>query len=498
MAEELEQSQLQPDNSAIPRTRFSEVGYVGLKINDKQLSEEANKKLRMPHLVKEIDEMKKDSSLSAALNFIKLMLGRVEWKVQPPVGANPKQKERAKFVETCMHDMSHSWFDFITTILSCVDYGYSINEKVYKRRFKSNSKFDDGLIGWKKLPPRSQSTTYHWLYSEDGRELVGVRQSLENLYGQGRLVNLATDSKDGSYVEIPREKFLLFRTSPQNDNPEGTASLKSAWISWRYKKAIEEQEMIGIGRDLGGLLSVGIPARYMSPDAGEAEKEVYEEYKRVVRNVSKGEQSGIIVPSDVDPETKQKLFSLDLLTSEGGKSYDTNNIIQRYTNQMLISLFADILQLGNNGSGSFALSGSKQELIEFALDYRLKEIANVLNSDLIPSLFKINRWDDTEYPKLCYGPIQKTDLETLSKYIQRVAAVSAIEKDRDFFNLSRAAIGLPELPLDEPVHKEELNAAEQAEASRAGDSMNTPSGGSNGTGKGVSSDDNSVSNAENA
>jgi hypothetical protein len=493
LAKELEQSQLKPDDTtAVPRTRFSEVGYGGLKINDKQLSEEANKKLRMPHLIKEIDEMKKDSSVSAALNFYKLMLGRVEWDVSAPVGASPKQKERAAFVKTCMHDMSHSWFDFITSVLSCVDYGYSINEKVYKRRFKANSKYDDGLIGWKKLPSRSQSTCYRWIYSEDGRELTGIEQSLENLYNQGRIINI--QSPTGSFIEIPKEKFLLFRTSPQNDNPEGTASLKSAWISWRYKKAIEEQEMLGIGRDLGGLLSVGIPARYMSPDASDAEKAVYEEYKRVVRNVAKGEQSGIIVPSDVDPESKQRLFELDLLTSDGGKSYDTNLIVQRYTNQMLISLFADLLQLGNNGSGSFALSGSKQELIEFALDYRLKELANVLNNDLIPSLFKMNRWEDTEYPKFTYGSIQKVDLETLSKYVQRVAAVSAIEKDREFYNLTRTAIGLKPFSEDEPIHKDELNE----DVSRSGDSMNTPSGGANGTGKGVSKDDNSVSNAENA
>lgn len=489
--QELNESLLEADADAKapPRIRLGDIGYPGLKALQKQIKEESNSKLRMPSLIKEVDEMKKDSSVAAALQFYRMMLGRVDWSVKAPIGATDIQKERAKFIETCMHDMKESWFSFITSLLSCVDYGFSVHEKVYKRRTKLTSKYDDGLVGWKSFPARSQSTISGWVFSEDGRDLLGLEQSLDNMSQSGRYSQLLTN---GSKLVIPKEKFMLFRTSPQNDNPEGTAALKSAWISWRYKKAIEEQEMIGISRDLGGLLNIGIPARYMSADASEAEKAVYANYQRVVRNVANGEQSGIITPSDHDPEAKQKMFTVELLTSQGGKSYNTDSIVQRYNSQMLISLFADLLQLGNNGQGSFALSGSKKELVEYAIEFRLREIQDVLNKDLIPQTFALNGWSDTELPKFVYGEVQQVDLESLSKFIQRVAAVGVLEADRQVLNIIRTAIGADALPDDQEPLEEYMNKS----TSRAGDGMAKGSG--NGTSDQVAGEDNSVSNSENA
>lgn len=485
MAEDLQQSQLKPDAdaNAPPRVRMTELGYLGLKTIQRQVIEEANIKLRMPFLIREIDEMKKDSSIASALQFYKMMLGRVKWTVKPPLNATPQQVERAKFIKSCMDDMDHSWFSFIMSLLSCVDYGFSINEKVYKYRRKGNSKYDDGLVGWKCFPSRAQSSLYGWLFSDDGRQLLGMRQSLKNLIQSQQFTNLI--SANGAWIDIPRNKFLLFRTSPLNDNPEGTAALKSAWVAWRYKKAIEEQEMVGIGRDLGGLLNIGIPARYMSPDASDAEKAIYENYKKVVRNVAVGEQSGIIVPSDVDSDTKSKLFSVDLLTSNGSRGYDTNAIIQRYTNQMLIALFADLLQLGNNSTGSFALAGSKQDVIQYALEYRLKEIRDVLNYDLIPQTYALNQWSDTDYCTFEFEDLAAPDLETLSKFLQRTAATGSIEIDRELLNYSRSLIGLDPKPDDEPINP-------PTPTSRSGDGMASATGGLNGTGNSVGGDNSSM------
>ena len=57
----------------------------------------------------------------------------------------------------------------------------SYHEIVYKRRSgrtgnpKTNSKYDDGLIGWRKLPIRSQDSLYQWEY-DDEDNLIGMTQ----------------------------------------------------------------------------------------------------------------------------------------------------------------------------------------------------------------------------------------------------------------------------------------------------------------------------------
>lgn len=53
---------------------------------------------------------------------------------------------------------------------------------MYKRRVGrtsspiTNSKYSDGLIGWRKLPIRSQDTLYGWEYKDDTDELLGMAQ----------------------------------------------------------------------------------------------------------------------------------------------------------------------------------------------------------------------------------------------------------------------------------------------------------------------------------
>lgn len=49
-----------------------------------------------------------------------------------------------------MKDMEQLWSEFIRDVLSSNIFGFSVHEKVYRKRYKSNgSLYDDGLVGWK-------------------------------------------------------------------------------------------------------------------------------------------------------------------------------------------------------------------------------------------------------------------------------------------------------------------------------------------------------------
>lgn len=488
----LNEKLLQPDQDApgAPRiAAMSQVGYTGLKITSKQILEEADRNWRMPQRIKTADEMCKDASIAGALFVYTAMLSRVPYKIVPPVGATPEEKERAKFVESCLKDMDTTWFETMSSILTNLKYGFSILEKQYKRRTKANSAYDDGLIGLKGLFPRTQATISGWIYSDDGRTLEGVEQSLANLEYPSRLNSIL-----GSKVEIPAEKLMIFSTNKINNNVEGSPILKNAYTAWRMKRLVEDEEVKGVARDLSGLFKITMPAAYMDPNADSGKKNVFEEFKRVVRNVSTGEQSGMIIPSDVDPDTKKDLFTAELLSSAGAKAFDTTEIISRWDNRIMISLFADVLNVGNDGNGSGALVEGKTELIEIGIEYRLKEIASVVQAQLIKQLYQMNGWNTGRMAEFMFEKASKPTLDSLSKFIQRCAAVSAIEKDRKFFNMVREALGLDPFPDDEPVHEDELNDF----TSRSGDGMGTSTGGLNGTAEEAPSEDQSSSNADNS
>jgi hypothetical protein len=232
--------------ASIPRMRMSELGTIGLATASGHVLEECKKDLRFPQSVKTFKEMGYDATISSAIGIYEMMMKRVEWDVVYPPGASEEQKQRALFIRQCMNDMEHSWKEFIGEITSYITYGFSVHEKVYRRRYKANgSKYNDGFVGWRKLPVRSQDTISKWVWSEDGRELIGVEQDPRAVEGgKLRYKALAPTGK----IEIPRKKFLLFRCDSKRDNPEGTSLLRKCYFAWKFRSGIQEQEAIGVAR----------------------------------------------------------------------------------------------------------------------------------------------------------------------------------------------------------------------------------------------------------
>lgn len=480
------------DKATIPRMRMGEMGATGLKVALKQIVEESKRELRWPNIISIYKNMAKDATIAAAINVTKMMIGRVEWRVTPPLNATPEQKKRAEFITQCMNDMEHTWADFIQDVTSSYVYGFSVHEKVYRKRLKAfGSKYNDGLIGWKKLPIRSQDTITGWVFSDDGRDLLAVEQDLSGLNYNGRYNNLV--SLNGSNkIQIPRKKFMLFRVNPERDNPEGNSPLKSVHVAWRYRTTIEEQEAIGIVRNMVGTPVIKIPPVYMSKDASDDQRAIYDYYQNIVRNLERNEQSGLVLPQAFDPETKQPLFEFELLSVSSGRQYDTSQIITRWDNKILTALFADFLKLGQDRVGSFALAGAKTNLMAMAIEARLKEIANVLNHDLIPQTFALNGWGDVDLPKFEFTDLDEQDLNEFSQAVQRIFATNAIEMKADVYDKIREVVfKLPPLEENRKIKEEDLPGSVGMD-SRSGDGMAAGTG--NGTGKSAAKRDNGSAN----
>lgn len=478
---------LEADTDAIPRIKLGEIGYTGLHISNGQILEEAKRELRFPECVRTYKNMAMDTTLSSALNLYEMMVGKVDWKCVPPDDPTETEKARAEFVNSCKDDMEHTWFDFISEVTSSFTYGFSIHEKVYRRRLKRfGSKYDDGRVGLRKLPIRSQDTVEKWIYADNARDLIGVEQSLEGVIDYYRV-----KSNGGTSVEIPREKFLLFRCNAKKDNPEGTSPLKSCYTSWKWRTMLEEKEAIGIVREMNGVPIVSIPPRYMSEDASDAEKAIYEYYKNMVRNIQMNEQAGIVMPLAYDPDSRQPLFKFELLSVAGSKGYDVGATINRYDNKMLMAFFSDLLRLGQEKVGSFSLAGAKTSILAMAIEYRLREIKSVLDKDLIPSLFAMNGWTDERLPTFQFSDLDEPDLSEFSQAVQRIFAVGAIERDRDVMNLVRERLGAKPKGEEEPVDEEAI----PNNRTRSGDGMAAGSG--NGTSTSVAVADTSSSNMGN-
>ena len=419
----------------------SEIGTTGLHEFDGVIYEEILRRLQWPLGNRIWREMSDNDPVVGSILFaVEMLIRGVEWKFEPADEDDPVSVERAEFATSMMNDMEKPWSEVINDILSFLPFGFSVHELVYKRRNgpqrdkRFNSKFNDGFWAWRKLPTRAQDTIQRWIYTdrEDGvldNEVKGVVQ----LPPQG-----------GKEISIPVERFLLFRVNSKKDNPESRSILRNAYRPWFFKKRIEEIEAIGIERDLAGLPVALLPPRYMDPNASPEDKAIYEAVKKIVTSVRNNEQAGLVFPLAYD-ENGNKQFDFKLLGRENGsgKSFDTEQVIQRYDKRIAGTILADFILLGQQSVGSFALSDNKTKLFAAAIGAWLESIVSVFNSQALPRLWELNGWDLSTLPELTYGDIEKRDLAILADYFSKLVSSGTLMPDEELENWLRGQADAP-------------------------------------------------------
>jgi len=421
------------------RFDLKEIGSTGLRRSGGTVYEEFITNLRGIRGAKTYREMAdNDPTIGSMLFAIEKVITRLEWRVDPYQDdsadgeISPEDKEVAAFVDSCLHDMSDSWDQTLSQILSMLVFGYSYHEIVYKKRGgdsknpQSRSKHDDGKIGWRKMPIRAQETLFRWEIDEDG----GIQAMVQ------------VDPSTGGTFIIPIEKALLFRTTTAKNNPEGRSILRNAYRPWFFKRRIEEIEAVGIERDLAGLPVAYLPPEYLSSAATSDQVSVLNSIKEIVTSIKRNEQEGIVMPAMYD-DAGHKMFDLQLLSSGGSRQFDTDKIIQRYDQRMSMSILADFILLGSDRVGSYALGASKMDLWSMAVDSIAKNVAEVMNQYAIPRLLKLNGMDVSRAPFLTYGEVSHVDLTEISDFVTKLAQAGVLMPDPKLEDYLRELAGLP-------------------------------------------------------
>ena len=422
-----------------------EIGRVGQRRYGGIFYEEFLSELRGRKGAEVFTEMSNnDETIGAILFAIEMLVRQASWNVEPG-GSTAKDREAAEFVKSCMDDMQQTWIDTISEILSFLTYGWSFHEIVYKRRMgrtkdnRTSSKYDDGLIGWMKLPIRSQETLYQWEY-DDHDNLIGMTQM---------------PPPDFGLITIPMNKAMLFRTRSRKDNPEGRSILRTAYRSWYFKRRIQEIEGIGIERDLAGLPVITTPEGMDIWDKDDEDMNAIRTgLEAIVKNIRRDSTEGLVLPFG---------YTFELTSTGGSRQFDTNSIIARYDTKISQTVLADFIQLGHESVGSFALSSDKTNLFSMAICAFLDIICQTFNSQGIPALIDINGdhfAGVTDYPRLTHGDIEDVDLATVATFIKDMTSIGVIIPDESLEDYVRQLGKLPKRTTD-TVPMEARRAAQQ-------------------------------------
>jgi hypothetical protein len=428
---------------------FSEIGQTGLRQFSGWVRDEFLPNLVGRNGARTYREMGDNSpTVGALLWAIRSTMKKVMWRVIP-VADNGEAQEKADLVEGMMHDMTETWEEHVDETLSMLQFGYAPHEIVYKKRLGRTppkdpkrpghtlpkSEFDDGLIGWRKLPIRAQETVIKWFFDENGM-VKGVTQQ----------------PWIGPIVDIPIEKMLLFRPNTHKGNPEGRSILRNAWRPYHFIKRIEEQEAIIFER-MNGVPIIRVPNSLIEQArAGVAEAvSTLNAYKNIAVNLRINEQAGLVLSSAVyegaNGPSSIYQYDLQLLTPEARRTgVVPNDVLQRYELQMLQSVLADFISLGHSSRGTQALSMNKTDMFFQAVEGFLNSNAAVYTRHGLPRLWALNGLDESLIPEISPDMAQRVDLDVLSNFILRLSqAGMPLFPNEEMQSYLLDAAGLPDL-----------------------------------------------------
>lgn len=420
---------------------FNELGASGLRQFSGYVREEWLRELtgwRGMRIYREMED--NDPVIGAFMFSIEMLLRTVQFSIEP-ASQSPHDLECAQFIDSCITDMEQSWPEFISEVLSFLVFGWSVHETVYKMRKgksknpKFNSRFDDGLIGWRKFAGRAQETLLHWEFDESG-DAIALIQLLPT---------------GGPLLRVPLAKCLHFRTRLRKNNPEGKSILRTAYTSYFKKKRVEELELIGMERDLTGLIVAEIPGRLLDPNASPDDQAQLASIKKIVVETYRNEQEGIVWPLVYDQKDRP-MYNLKLLTTGGRRQFDTTQIADRYAKRIAMCVLADFLMLGlsEGGRGSYAMAKNKSDMFSVAIIGFLDMIAAEFNRNAIPTLLDMNGMEGRCIMQ--HGEISQRDILEFGQAVAALANVGLITPDAQTEAKVREEVGLPPQegnPLDD-------------------------------------------------
>jgi hypothetical protein len=388
-----------------------ELGSTGLVAFSGIIQDDYLREMRGKEAYKRFDEMRRGSPIIAALLLAnELSIRKISWEFTDDQAAEGQTSPRVDLLEAARDNLSTSWNDFITEVLTMLPFGFSLFEVVYERK--------DGRMLWRKFAPRGQDTIYRWLLDEAGG-IEGVMQQAAPVY---RL------------TKIPIDKLLLFRTRVERGNPEGRSILRSAWIPYYFSKHIQQVEAIGIERDLAGMPVIKLPLGASTDDTDTSDAGVA---KKLVRNIRNDEQAGVVLPNG---------WELELLSTGGSRQFDTDKIVRRYESRMLMSALAQFIMLGQDGVGSLALSKDMTDFFQMAVNAVADIIAETFTKYAVPRLLALNGYD-AEGVSLTHTPAGDVDTTSIADFLQKVGGYITMTAEDELW--LRQLIGMPEVDVAE-------------------------------------------------
>jgi hypothetical protein len=336
--------------------------------------------------------------------------------------------------------------------LSMIDYGCSLNEVVLEKQ--------GSTFVFKTISPIHLTTVEKFKFK--GGKLESVK--LGAVENDGLI-------EDASFTQptINGDKLLLFRLEPDQDFPLGKSLLYGAYTSYKAKKIAEEYNLIGIAKNLSGVLDVKVPTEYITkffsdPNSDEA---LYVSNLLDQAEMLHAGKGSYILTSSETQDNGVRLFEVSTIGGNGGNAanYNVGQVIDRYNREIMLSLQTVVLGMGAGESGgSFALADNTTNLMALFIE-NIRSVINAEFKKALKIVFRANGLSTDRIPDLVFEEVQPIDWDEFTKGWNRLVSCGAVTATEDLEQYLRDKGNAPKADYSKPLN----NDSRADESERTGD-----------------------------
>lgn len=336
------------------------------------------------------DKMRKDDQIKAAMSFKKHAVLSSGWEIESPKG-KPEDWEVKVFLEDMFNNIEGTLYESLFSILSALEYGYSISEKVY-------SQDESNRIVLKAL--KTNKPHSFEFRSDKFGNLIELRQAKSQVG-----YTIFTDGE-----KLPIDKFAIFTNQKEFGNHYGISDYEAAYRPWLIKDNSYKWLAMALERR-------GIPALFALYDSSKYHPALISDLKDVLKNI---QASTVGVVPRQDPESLEFFQPKSIA--------DTKNIfvncIEMFNRDIARALLMPGLlgMTADDKSGSYARAKIHFDVFLMTIEYLRKRLEDrVMMEQIIRPLVDLNFGGVDDYPIFRFSPItEENQLDLMTKWTEMV------------------------------------------------------------------------------
>lgn len=371
-------------------------------------------------------DMMHDSQIGGAMNLMQGLMNKLEFSVKAGKSMKKPEIKILEAIKDSFYEQPITFQQWMNYVLSELYYGHSMFEKVYVRK--------DGKMVVNVLSPIHPVDVQKYVYEN----LVLKTLKMAPAQNDGVIEQLAQQK------DVDGDKVVMFKLNADLDNPLGRSMLDRVYVDWKSKQIASEYELIGIAKNLSGVVKIEAPSTYIqewysNPASDNAR--YLDTLLDQAELLHGGKSSVVMVASDVT-QTNAKIFDITQFGKDTStNTFDIDKTINRFNINILSSLYSDILTLGNSGGGSFALSDNKTNLLGLFIESVLSTISTGIKQ-VINELLTLNGVTNKDYT-IVWDDIDEGDLEAFARAWARLGQSGLVTPTVELNKALREHAGVP-------------------------------------------------------